>query len=125
MLREHLILWSPLQESFDRLSSAAQNMFLDIVSVMQDFEEARALAIWSGWHEHHKLAWEELQRCSFVTVRDNKLVVHYVVKSLGQSIICYQHSEFFASRVWTDLDGKLTDFGPVRGSKQRAAISCV
>ena len=128
-----------LRANFDGLSRVAQNIFLDIVSVLHGYRKEEALAVWEAWCNSvghvgsASAALEELQRQALVTVEVQKvytrrdqvevLLVHDVIRSLGCGILCDPHKEFYGSRVWVRADKKLQEFTEVRQSS-RCKSSC-
>jgi len=105
--------------SFSKLSEAAQNMFLDCVSVLywEDFD--KAMLVWNAWWPGEALrAFRRLQQLSLVSTDTDrrggkqKLVVLDVIRSLGQSIILttgqlpgpIDVGFYYGSRIWRGLD---------------------
>jgi hypothetical protein len=104
-----------LTASFDSLSLAAQNMFLDAASVLHGFDKSAALRLWGGWWDGLTAAFQELARRHLVSVDDKGgLLVHDVIKSAGRGILRDPRSRFHGSRLWVLDDGQLLECSQVR-----------
>jgi hypothetical protein len=103
-----------LVTSFENLEGeAAQNMFLDIASVLHGRSANRAKKLWDAWWGNAAYdAFSELQRRALLYVDGNRrLRTHDVIKAFGRGIICDpKYNEYYGSRAWVREDGQLVRF---------------
>jgi hypothetical protein len=113
--------------SFSRLSEAAQNMFLDSITVLQGQPLYKAMLVWEAWWpgEAHQ-ALKRLKQVSLITTKsgkqpqsgphsilDERLTSLDVIRSLGQSIILRPDTagmlgtQHVGSRVWATCEGQV------------------
>lgn len=102
---------SMLRGGLRKLNTAAQNMFLDTVSVLHGRDSRRALLVWQAWWPGQGGAeLKELQRRALINIDDEqRLVVHDVIRSLGRGIIRDPSRPYFGTRAWVE-DGQLVKF---------------
>jgi hypothetical protein len=105
-----------LVSSFQGLSEAARNMFLDVVSVLHGRDSEAANDIWDVWWAGAAAgAFTELQRRALLRVDDEgRLRTHDVIRAFGRGIICDPQSQqglrrYYGSRTWVK-DGQLVRF---------------
>jgi hypothetical protein len=108
-----------LVSSFQGLSEAARNMFLDVVSVLHGRDSEAANDIWDVWWAGAAAgAFTELQRRALLRVDDEgRLRTHDVIRAFGRGIICDPQSQqglrrYYGSRTWVK-DGQLVRFEQV------------
>lgn len=97
-----------------QLTPAAQNIFLDCVTVLEGEPHDWAMRVWEAWWPRQAFTvFKRLQQLSFVSVdRDGKLVVQDVIRSIGRSLLLEAGngrgpaSCFAGSRIWTGFDGE-------------------
>lgn len=98
---------------FESLSHVAQNMFLDVVSVLHGQDSRGALLAWQAWWAGQgdvKLELQELQQRGLISIdQEMRLVADDKAMSLGRAILKDPGSPFFGSRAWEE-DGKLVNF---------------
>jgi len=102
-LQDRVLRWS-----FEKkLSAAAQNMFMDCITVMEGEAYDLATEVWEAWWPQQAYtAFKRLQQLSFVSVHDGMLVVQDVIRSIGRSILLDNSSRFAGSRIWEGPDRK-------------------
>lgn len=111
--------------SFDKLplNGAAQNMFLDCVTFMDQQPYGLAMRVWEAWWPHQAhTAFNRLLQLSLVSLHDDgKLVVLDVITLIGRSMLLQAASSatgpaavYAGSRVWPGADGKLQGAVQVR-----------
>jgi hypothetical protein len=107
-LQETVVKW--------RLTEAAQNIFLDCVTVLEGEPHDWAVGVWEAWWSQAHTAFNRLQRLSFVSVHDGKLVVQDVIRSIGRSMLLEAASGrgpacgFAGSHIWQGADDKLMGY---------------
>lgn len=126
--------------SFSKLSSAAQNMFLDSVTVLLGQPESKALLVWEAWWPGKaRQALRKLKQLSLVSLRSGgfrrlqkRVTALDVIRSLGQSILLQPDranrfsDAYVGSRVWVVRSGvvqgltenhKVRTYKPIKESK--------
>jgi len=122
--------------SFSKLSEAAQNMFLDCVSVLywEDFDQA--MLVWEAWWPGEaRRAFRRLQQLSLVSTDTDRrggrqLVVLDVIRSLGQSMFLstgqlpglVDVGRYYGSRIWTGPDGQPVGIVEVRQTRGASVV---
>jgi hypothetical protein len=99
-----------LVTGFESLGSEAQNMFLDVASVLHRWSADTAMKIWdTWWGSAARDAFAELQRRALLDVDgDGRLHTHDVIRAFGRGIICDpKYNEYYGSRAWVREDGQL------------------
>lgn len=110
----------------NQLSCAAQNMFLDCVSVMHQAPE-EVVRVWEAWWPGQAYtAFNRLKQLSLVSVKRGKLVVLDVIRWICQSMLLEAASSaagpaavYAGSRIWLGPDGT------VQGAVQVRKCLCV
>jgi hypothetical protein len=104
-----------LGDSFELLSDAARNMFLDTVSVLANRSADLALAVWQARWLGADLEFANLQDAGLVGSVGGALVVHDVIKALGRAILGdSKRPEVYGTRLWADRDSRrLVEFPQV------------
>lgn len=106
-LQDRVIRWS-----FEKkLSAAAQNMFLDCITVLEHQPYDWAMRVWEAWWPQQAYsAFKQLQQLSLVNDYDGLLSVPDVIRSTGRSMLLEAGSPFAGSRIWQGPHSKLLGF---------------
>lgn len=108
---QKVVEWSVCKQ----LTPVAQNIFYDLVSVL-DWERCDlALRVWRAWWGDipARAAFKRLQQLSYVSIDKGKLVVPDVIRSIGRSLLQAPVSsqsvpaELAGTRIWVGIDGKV------------------
>lgn len=98
-----------------QLTPAAQNMFLDCVTVLEGEPYDLAMRVWEAWWPRQAFtAFKRLHQLSLVSLSGGRLrlVVQDVIRSIGRSLLLQSGIEhgpasgFAGSRIWMGSDGK-------------------
>jgi hypothetical protein len=118
------LLHGILVTSFNSLTQAPQNMFLDVVSVLCGGDSRSALLVWNSWWEGARGSLDLLQRLALVRIDKKKhtLQVHDLIRSFGRGILrgtvevepAGKAMSFVGSRVWVEDGGCLVKMKQVR-----------
>lgn len=126
MSSSEAVLQDVVYYSFSKLSPAAQNMFLDSISVLQGQPVSKAMLVWEAWWPGQaQQAFRRLQRLSLIStkpeagfawliegpykqgkIRNERLTSLDVIRCLGQSILLKPDradrlgDEYIGSRIW-------------------------
>jgi len=109
-LQDRVVRWS-----FKKLdNTAAQNIFLDCITVVEGEPLDLAMRVWKAWWpQQAHTAFNRLQQLSLVNVHIDKIVVLDVIRSIGRTMLREAASRpgpdapwYGGSRIWEGPDGK-------------------
>jgi hypothetical protein len=128
-------LYGVVYFSFSRLSEAAQNIFLDSVSVLQGQPLSKAMLVWEEWWPGQaQPALQKLKQLSLISTKpgresrwghalrgnephgilDERITTLDVIRWLGQSIILKNDmpgglgDKYYCSRIWVTSQGEVS-----------------
>eukprot|EP00878_Enallax_costatus_P014890 GHUV01015586.1.p1 GENE.GHUV01015586.1~~GHUV01015586.1.p1 ORF type:complete len:495 (+),score=105.05 GHUV01015586.1:921-2405(+) len=102
-----------LDISFRALGPVAQEMFLDVATVLQDQHKEGPLAVWKALPNRvgASLLLESLERRSLLSFTFNGwLEMHDVLAALGRGMVLTEGNHYFGSRLWVQ-DGNVMGAG--------------